>query len=128
MYRLEEKKSEPFESQATVILFWVRVPVLSEHRTVAEPRVSMAAGFLVRTFRFDMRQAPSARKTVRTTGNSSGSMAMARVIPARKPFSRSPRERVYTTITSRHRADSDDSQFLDKSAHLSFEFGFLFGY
>ena len=36
---------------------------------------------------------PRARKMVRTTGNSSGRMAMASVMPARSPWSQSPRVR-----------------------------------
>ena len=69
----------------------VSVPVLSVQTTVAEPSASTAATRRVSTLRREMRQAPSARKTVSTTGNSSGSMAIARVIPASRPRAHSPR-------------------------------------
>ena len=69
----------------TVIRFWVRVPVLSTHSTVAEPRVSIAGTWRVSTFFREILHAPSARNMVRTTGNSSGRIAIARVIPARSP-------------------------------------------
>ncbi|CAB4929590.1 unannotated protein [freshwater metagenome] len=77
----------------TVMLFIVRVPVLSTQTTVADPRVSMTGGRLVRTFLRDMRQAPRARNTVRTTGNSSGSIAIAVAMPASAPSSQLPRVR-----------------------------------
>ena len=57
------------------------MPVLSTHRTDTAPRVSTDG--IVRTselFRAS-RHAPIDRKTVSTTGNSSGIIAIARVIP-----------------------------------------------
>ena len=63
----------------------VSVPVLSTHRTVAAPRVSTAGMRRVSTRLREMRQAPRARNTVSTTGNSSGSVAMAREMPASSP-------------------------------------------
>ena len=42
--------------------FWVRVPVLSVHKTVAEPRVSMAAARRVSTRAREIRHAPIAMK------------------------------------------------------------------
>ncbi len=87
----------------TVIWFIVSVPVLSTQRTVAAPSVSMAGTRRVSTWRCESRQAPSARKIVRTTGNSSGSVAMASVIPASTPCSQSPRVRPYTTTTMTQR-------------------------
>ncbi|OPZ95411.1 MAG: hypothetical protein BWY72_02127 [Bacteroidetes bacterium ADurb.Bin416] len=74
----------------TVILFSVKVPVLSEHNTVAEPRASMALGLRASTLCLDMRQAPKAMKTVMITGNSSGMTAMAKVNPANTPLSNCP--------------------------------------
>ena len=65
--------------------FSVSVPVLSTHSTVAAPKVSTAGIRRVRTRFCDMRHAPSARNIVSTTGNSSGSVAIASVIPARSP-------------------------------------------
>ncbi len=78
-------------SERTVMLFIVRVPVLSTQMTVAEPRVSMTGERRVSTLRLDMRHAPSARNTVRTMGNSSGSSAIAAAMPASRPSSHNPR-------------------------------------
>jgi hypothetical protein len=55
--------------------------------TVAAPSVSMAGTRRVSTRLREMRHAPSARKTVSTTGNSSGTIEMATVRPARTPSS-----------------------------------------
>src|SRR6516225_4365649 len=78
--------TEPFSScrqsslsarDATIVMrFWVRVPVLSVQSTVAAPSVSIAATRRVRTRAREMRQAPITMKTVRTSGNSSGSIDM----------------------------------------------------
>ena len=76
---------------ATAMRFSVSVPVLSTHNTVAAPRVSIAGKRRVSTPRLEIRHAPSARKTVSTTGNSSGSIAIASVTPASIPASQSPR-------------------------------------
>ena len=67
--------------ETTSILFWVIVPVLSEHKTVAEPSVSIAEDFLVNRFLLESRHAPIARNTERTTGNSSGNIAIAVASP-----------------------------------------------
>ena len=72
-------------NSTTRIRFSVRVPVLSEQSTVAAPMVSSAAIRRARTLLRAIRYAPSARKTVTTTGNSSGSSEMARVRPASRP-------------------------------------------
>ena len=84
---------------ATVIRFIVSVPVLSTQSAVAEPSVSTAGMRRVRTWCCEIRHAPRARKTVRTTGNSSGSIAIPRVRPARSPFRKSPRVSVKTVTT-----------------------------
>ena len=78
-------------SSRTVMRFCVRVPVLSTHSTVAEPSVSTPGIRRVSTCLRDIRQAPSARNTVSTTGNSSGSIAIAGVMPASSPSSQLPR-------------------------------------
>ena len=75
-----------------VMRFSVRVPVLSAQRTVAEPRVSMAAARRVSTRALLMRQAPMAMKTASTTGNSEGSMDMPMAMPASAACNQSPRE------------------------------------
>ena len=71
--------------------FSVSVPVLSTHSTVVAPSVSIAGIRRVSTLCFEMRHAPSARKTVRTTGNSSGSIPIASVTPARIASAQWPR-------------------------------------
>jgi hypothetical protein len=73
------------------IRFSVSVPVLSVHRTVAEPSVSIEAARRVSTRALEIRQAPIAMKTVSTTGNSSGNMDMPMVIPASTASSHPPR-------------------------------------
>ena len=72
--------------------FSVSVPVLSVHKTVAEPRVSMAAARRVSTRAREMRHAPMAMKTVRTTGSSSGNIDMPSAIPASSASSHPPRK------------------------------------
>ena len=73
--------------------FMVSVPVLSTQITVAEPSVSSTGERRVSTCFCERRHAPSARKTVSTTGNSSGSIAIAVAMPARSPSSQLPRVR-----------------------------------
>ena len=72
-------------SLRSVIWFCVRVPVLSTQSTVAAPNISTAGIRRVSTRLRDNRHAPSARKIVSTTGNSSGRMAIAIAMPARNP-------------------------------------------
>ncbi len=68
----------------------VSVPVLSVHRTVAAPSVSMVAGRRVRTRRRDRRHAPITVKTTSTSGSSSGSIAMLSAMPASSASSHRP--------------------------------------
>ena len=72
--------------------FWVSVPVLSVHSTVAAPSVSIAATRRVSTRAREMRQAPITMKTVRTSGNSSGSIDMPSAMPLSAASSQSPRK------------------------------------
>ena len=65
------------------ILFSVNVPVLSVHKTFTAPNVSIVFIFLVKVFFFVKSHAPIARKTVNTTGISSGIVAIAIVTPAK---------------------------------------------
>ena len=73
--------------------FSVSVPVLSVHRTVAAPSISMAAARRVSTRACDIRQAPITMNTVSTSGNSSGSIDMPSAIPPRNASSQSPRRK-----------------------------------
>ena len=82
-----------------VISFSVIVPVLSTHRTVICPSISIAGLLLTITPALAIRQAPSPRKIVKTIGNSSGRRAIAAAIPASEPTSQSPLVRAYTTLT-----------------------------
>jgi hypothetical protein len=61
----------------TVILFCVRVPVLSEQMTVTEPRVSTAGSLRMSALRLTMRWAPMASEKVWTAGSPSGTIATA---------------------------------------------------
>ena len=63
---------------STVILFRVRVPVLSVQMYVTEPRVSTAGSFLIRAFCLTIFLAPRARDMVTTAGRASGMAATAR--------------------------------------------------
>ena len=86
------KTFSPFSRSSTIVIrFSVRVPVLSVHSTVAEPSVSMAAARRVSTRASEIRHAPIAIKTVRTTGNSSGSIDIPSAIPASTASSHPPR-------------------------------------
>ena len=75
------------------IRFRVKVPVLSVHRTVAEPNISMVAARRVNTCALEIRQAPIAMNTVSTSGNSSGSSDMPSAMPASMASSQELRSR-----------------------------------
>ncbi len=93
-------KSSSERSATIVIRFWVSVPVLSVQSTVAAPRVSMAATRRVRTRAREMRQAPITMKTVRTSGNSSGSIDMPSAMPLSNASSQPPRHKPYSNTAS----------------------------
>ena len=78
-------------SSATVMRFSVSVPVLSVHSTVAAPSVSIAAARRVSTRAREIRHAPITMNTVRTSGNSSGSIDMPSAMPASSASSQAPR-------------------------------------
>ena len=61
----------------TVISFLVRVPVLSEAITVAEPKVSTAGSLRTMALRRAIRRTPSARVVVTIAGKPSGTAATA---------------------------------------------------
>ena len=63
---------------STVILFWVRVPVLSEHTTLTAPSVSTEGSFLTIVCTFTILVTLRARQMVTTAGSPSGTAATAR--------------------------------------------------
>ena len=65
-------------TSTTVIRFWVRVPVLSEQMTPAQPRVSTAGSRLTMALRRAMRCTPRASTMVTMAGRPSGMAATAR--------------------------------------------------
>ena len=67
----------------TVILFSVRVPVLSEQITVTEPSVSTAGNLRISALRRSMRCDPIANVKVTTAGSPSGMTATATLIAVR---------------------------------------------
>ena len=71
--------------------FSVSVPVLSTHRKSMAPSVSTAAARRTRILLCASRQAPIAMNTASTIGNSSGTMAIASVMPDNSPVIQSCR-------------------------------------
>ena len=63
---------------STVILFWVRVPVLSEQTTLTAPSVSTEGSFLTMVCTFTILVTLNARQIVTTAGSPSGTAATAR--------------------------------------------------
>ena len=98
-------------SRCTVMRFWVRVPVLSEQITPAQPSVSTAGSFFTMAPRFAMRPTPRASTMVTMAGSPSGMAATARDTAVRNMNSIScPRSRPTPNITAhthRHRKDRD---------------------
>ena len=74
----------------TVISLRVSVPVLSEQITVTEPKVSTLGSLRTRALRRTIRSRPSARASVTTAGNPSGTAATARLTDSKKTSSHSP--------------------------------------
>ena len=64
----------------TVILFKVRVPVLSEHITVALPKASTAGSFFTKAFFLAILDTPKAITIVAVAGNPSGITEIAKDI------------------------------------------------
>ena len=99
------------QSRATPMRFSVSVPVLSEQSTVAAPSASTAGRRRVSTRLCERRQAPRAMKIVSTTGNSSGSTAMASAMPARsalQPARRASGRRRTTSAAQRRTPSHGD--------------------
>ena len=65
----------------TVMRFSVMVPVLSEHITEVQPRVSTLWSLFTSAFCFSIRLTASARAIVTVAGSPSGIAAMAMVMP-----------------------------------------------
>ena len=79
--------SSPPKESTTVILFWVRVPVLSEQMICAQPRVSTAVRRRMIALRRDMLVTPMDSTTVTTAARPSGIAATARDTAIMKEFS-----------------------------------------
>ena len=65
------------KSFSTVILFWVRVPVLSEAMICVLPKVSTAGSFRIIACRLTIRWVPKAKVIVTIAGKPSGMAATA---------------------------------------------------
>lgn len=92
---------------AAVILFMVKVPVLSEQMQLVDPRVSTASKFLHRTFFSANLLAVKVKPTVTSTINPSGTLAV--MIPMAKmklrtagyPTAKPSPNRITPTITAK---------------------------
>jgi hypothetical protein len=71
-------------------LFSVKVPVLSTHRTVIAPSVSIARFLRASTPKREIRRAPNVKNTLKTTGSSSGRSEIASVMPDSAAASHAP--------------------------------------
>ena len=98
--------------------FSVSVPVLSVHRTVAEPSVSMAAARRVSTRAREMRHAPIAMNTASTSGISSGIIDMPMAMPPSAAFSHDPRRMPNRMTTSPATAIPKDREIAHQPAKL----------
>ena len=76
----------------TVILFWVRVPVLSEQMTWVQPKVSTAVRRRITAPRLLMLVTPIDSTTVTTVARPSGMAATARETATIKVFRMASRE------------------------------------
>ena len=84
--------SPPATTSSTRIRFSVSVPVLSVQRTVAAPRDSIAEARRVSTRACEMRQAPIAINTARTSGISSGRSDIPIAMPPSAACNHEPRK------------------------------------
>ena len=109
----------------TVISFWVRVPVLSEQITLAQPRVSTDGSFLIRTFRFTMRCTPNARAIVTIAGSPSGMAATARLTEVRNASSRGLSSTTQGRIR-RLRSPGTGKPVFSKRLEFALEWGLFF--
>ena len=78
----------------------------------------MAATRRVRTRAREMRQAPITMKTVRTSGNSSGSIDMPSAMPLSSASSQPPRQRPYSNTGERAEAEADGGKIADQAPRL----------
>uniref|UniRef100_A0A915JUR3 Secreted protein n=1 Tax=Romanomermis culicivorax TaxID=13658 RepID=A0A915JUR3_ROMCU len=69
---------------ATVILFWVNVPVLSEQIVLVDPKVSTASKFLTKQFLLAIRLAVKAKFLLTVTVAINPSGTLATIIPIKK--------------------------------------------
>jgi len=74
---LASKTSRLYHIWETVILFYVSVPVLSEHMQEVDPRVSTDSRFFTKTIFFAMRLAVRARASDTIAGSPSGTFAIS---------------------------------------------------
>ena len=75
------------------ILFLVIVPVLSTHKTLAAPNVSIIDLFLIMSPFLESLRELKAKKITSTIGSSSGTSAIAKVTELRRGLTKSPVEK-----------------------------------